>query len=58
MADLYGIVRYAAGGLTAPAATINRGLERYLLGVLAAGDMHIGVLDAALVGHQMTRLLR
>lgn len=58
VADLYGIVRYASKGLTPPAATINRGLERYLLGVTSRDDMHIGVLDASLIGHQMTRLLR
>lgn len=58
VADLYGIVRYASRGLTPPAATINRGLERYLLGVESREDMHIGVLDASLIGHQMTRLLR
>ena len=58
VADLYGIVRYASTGLTAPAATINRGVERYLLGVTSLGDMHVGVLDASLIGHQMTRLLR
>jgi chemotaxis-related protein WspD len=58
VADLYGIVRYASRSLTAPAATINRGFERYLLGVTSRADMHIGVLDASLIGHQMTRLLR
>ena len=58
VADLYGIVRYASKGLTAPAATINRGVERFLLGVTRRDDMHIGVLDASLIGHQMTRLLR
>lgn len=58
VADLYGIVRYASKGLTPPAATINRGLERYLLGVASRDGMHIGVLDASLIGHQMTRLLR
>jgi chemotaxis-related protein WspD len=58
VADLHGIVRYAAGELKAPAATINKGLVRYLSGVLNEADMHIGVLDAPLVGHQMARLLR
>lgn len=58
VADLYGVVRYAAGGLTPPAATINRGLERWLVGVTTHADMHIGVLDAPLIGQQMTRLLR
>ncbi len=58
VADLHGIVRYAAGEMAAPAATINKGLVRYLSGVLTREDMHIGVLDGPLVGHQMARLLR
>ena len=58
VADLHGIVRYAGGGLGVPAATINKGLVRYLTGVLTEAGMHIGVLDAPLLGHQMTRLLR
>jgi chemotaxis-related protein WspD len=58
VADLHGIVRYPGARLQAPAATINRGLQRYLAGVLAHEDMMIGVLDAGLVGQQMTRLLR
>ena len=58
VADLHGIVRYTASALTAPAATINKGLVRFLDGVLSEAGMHIGVLDAALVAHQMARLLR
>lgn len=57
-ADLHGIVRYPARSIKAPAATINKGLERFLTGVLTHADMHIGVLDAPLVAHQMARLLR
>ncbi len=58
VADLHGIVRYAASAMAAPAATINKGLVRYLTGVLGEAGLHIGVLDAPLVGHQMARLLR
>ncbi len=58
VADLHGIARYAAAGLAAPAATINKGLDRFLTGVLTLGEMKVGVLDEALVGHQLTRLLR
>jgi len=58
VADLHGIVRYASGAMLAPAATINKGLVRFLTGVVTQGEMHIGVLDAALLGHQLTRLLR
>lgn len=58
VADLHGIVRYPHASLAAPAATINRGLERFLTGVLAHGALRVGVLDGALVGHQLARLLR
>ncbi len=58
VADLHGIVRYPAREVAAPAATINKGLVRYLSGVLTRENMHIGVLDGPLVGHQMARLLR
>jgi chemotaxis-related protein WspD len=57
-ADLHGIVHYRAGALTAPAATINKGLLRYLAGVTTHGEMQVGVLDAALLGERLTRLLR
>jgi chemotaxis-related protein WspD len=58
VADLHGIVRYPSQSLAAPAATINKGMVRFLTGVLTEAQMHIGVLDAALLGHQMARLLR
>ncbi|MBC7683898.1 MAG: chemotaxis protein CheW [Bdellovibrionales bacterium] len=62
VADLHGIVRYASAALASPAATINKGMLRYLAGVLPESSMHtgmhIGVLDAQRVGHQMARLLR
>ena len=58
VAELHGIVRYAASTIAAPAATINKGLVRFLAGVLGEAGLHIGVLDAPLVGHQMARLLR
>ncbi|UUZ49944.1 chemotaxis protein CheW [Massilia sp. B-10] len=57
-ADLHGILRYPARSARPPAATINKGLDRFLTGVLTHDGMHIGVLDAQLVGHQMARLLR
>ena len=58
VADLHGVLRYAGAALQPPAATINKGIERFLTGVLAHQGMMIGVLDAALIGHQMTRLLQ
>ncbi len=58
VADLHGIVRYATTRVLPPAATINKGLLRYLTGVLPEQDMRIGCLDAGLVGHQLARALR
>ena len=58
VADLHGIVRYASTALKEPAATINKGLTRYLSGVLTHEDKHIGCLDAALIGYQLARSLR
>jgi chemotaxis-related protein WspD len=58
VADLHGIVRYCAAAMTAPAATINKGLLRMLTGVIKEQDMMIGVLDGPLIGHQLTRCLK
>jgi chemotaxis-related protein WspD len=58
VSDLHGIVRYASATVQAPAATINKGLLRFLTGVIAHDDMMIGCLDAGLLGHQFARTLR
>jgi chemotaxis-related protein WspD len=58
VADLHGIAHYAHAALAPAPATINRGLDRFLTGVLALDDMRVGVLDAQLIGHQLTRMLR
>lgn len=58
VADLHGIVRYAGSALQTPAATINKGLSRFLLGVITENEMRIGCLDTALIGFQLARLLR
>jgi chemotaxis-related protein WspD len=58
VADLHGIVRYATTRLQAPAATMNRGVQRLLSGVLAEGEIRIGLLDPALLGPQLARTLR
>jgi chemotaxis-related protein WspD len=58
VADLHGILRYAAGSVQAPAATINKGLSRFLSGVISHQDMRIGLLDEALIGYQLARTLR
>jgi len=58
VADLHGILRYASASVQAPAATINKGLSRFLSGVISHEDMRIGVLDVGLIGHQFARALR
>ena len=58
VAEIYGIVRFASATLAAPAATINKGLERFLTGVLAHDGMQIGCLDGSLLGQQCARTLR
>ncbi len=58
VADLHGIIRYGDAAVRAPAATIGKGLQRFLTGVVTEAGLHIGLLDAALLGHQFTRLLR
>jgi chemotaxis-related protein WspD len=62
VSDLHGIARYRQAELAPPPATVNKGMERLVLGVLridqADKPMRVGVLDVALLGHQLTRLLR
>jgi chemotaxis-related protein WspD len=58
VADLHGIAHYAHADLALAPATINKGSGRFVTGVLALGDMRVGVLDAQLIGAQLTRLLR
>jgi chemotaxis-related protein WspD len=58
VADLHGMLRYASAKVQAPAATINKGLSRFLTGVITHDDMRIGVLDEALIGYQLARTLR
>ena len=58
VADLHGMLRYASAAVQTPAATINKGLSRFLSGVISHEDMHIGILDAALIGYQLARTLR
>jgi chemotaxis-related protein WspD len=58
VSEIHGIIRYAAGNLKPPATTINKGIERYLAGVLPHEDMQVGCLDQGLLGHQLARALR
>jgi chemotaxis-related protein WspD len=56
--ELHGIVRFSNADVQPPAATIGKGSQHYLTGVLAQEDMHIGLLDAGLLGYQFERMLR
>ncbi|WP_426193544.1 chemotaxis protein CheW [Massilia sp. DWR3-1-1] len=58
VAELHGIARYRQDELAPPPATVNKGLERLLLGVLPVENMRVGLLDVDLLGHQLNRLLR
>ena len=58
VAELKGVVRYAGAHLAAPAATINKGLERHLGGVLAHVGLLVGLLDPALLARHCAGLLR
>lgn len=58
VAELHGIVRYAGAAARAPATTLNKGLARFLTGVLEYEDLQIGCLDAALIGHHLAQALR
>lgn len=56
--DLYGIHRYAGSDVQAVPTTVNKGLQRYLTGVLTVGDKRIGCLDASLVGFNFASALK
>ena len=58
VAELKGVVRYPGSRLAGPAATINKGLQRYLTGVLAHDGLLVGVLDPALLARHCAGLLR
>jgi chemotaxis-related protein WspD len=58
VAELQGLVRYASTRLAAPAATINRGLERHLDGVLTHDGLLVGVLDPVLLANHCAGVLR
>ena len=58
VADLHGIMRYGAADVRVPAATINKGLLRFLTGVVTRDERQVGCLDVPLLGHQLARALR
>ncbi|UVW27720.1 chemotaxis protein CheW [Massilia sp. H6] len=57
-AELKGVVRYASARLAGPAATINKGLQRHLAGVLEHDSLLVGVLDPEVLAHHCAGLLR
>jgi chemotaxis-related protein WspD len=58
VAELKGVVRYRKASLAGPAATINKGLQGQLTGVLSHDGLLVGVLDPALLAQQCAGLLR
>jgi len=56
--ELHGIARYAVASLAAPPATVNKGLARFVTGVLSIDTLRVGVLDSALLGQQLAECLR
>lgn len=56
--EVHGVSRYASESLHAPPTTTNKGLQRYLTGVLSLDEMRIACLDHELVGHSLARALR
>ena len=58
VAELHGIARYAQDALAPPPATVNKGLARFITGVLSLDAMRVGMLDAVLLGAQLQECLR
>jgi chemotaxis-related protein WspD len=58
VAEMHGILRYAADGLRAPAATLARLPAGLVAGVVADGAIEAGLLDAAMLEQQVLGLLR
>jgi chemotaxis-related protein WspD len=58
VAEMYGILRHAAGAMRAPAATLGRPASKLLAGVIADGSIEAGLLDAALLEQELAGLLR
>lgn len=58
VAELKGVVRYPSARLAGPAATINKGLQRHLAGVLAHDSLLVGVLDPDVLARHCAGLLR
>lgn len=58
VAELHGVVRYAAAALAEPAETVERPRPEHLDGVLAHRGMQVGVVNGALLAQRITELLR
>jgi chemotaxis-related protein WspD len=58
VAEMHGILRYAAEGLRAPAATLGRLPAGLVTGVVTDGAIEAGLLDAAMLEQQVLGLLR
>jgi chemotaxis-related protein WspD len=58
VAELHGVVRYAAASLADPAPTVERPRPEHLRGVLAHGSMQVGVLNGPLIAQRFAGLLR
>jgi chemotaxis-related protein WspD len=56
--EVHGIQAYVTADLRMPPATVNKGMRRYLTGVLASDDIRAGCLDPEMVGYHLARLLR
>lgn len=58
VAEMHGILRYAAGAMRSPAATLGHIPSPLLAGVIADSAIEAGLLDAALLERELTGLLR
>lgn len=54
---LHGIARHAKGDMKPPPANVNKGLQRYLNGVVEIDALVVGCLDLELVGFNLSRAM-
>jgi chemotaxis-related protein WspD len=58
VAEMHGIVRYAAASMRAPAATLGHLASKLVAGAIADSAIEAGLLDAALLEREVNGLLR
>jgi chemotaxis-related protein WspD len=58
VAEMHGIVRYAAASMRAPAATLGHMPSPLVAGAIADSAIEAGLLDAALLEREVNGLLR